>query len=476
MRFELWYLVVGVVLTVVALLDSHVRRLPITQSILFLVVGLLCGPWVGIGAIRMDPIDQSHLIERLTEIGVIVSLFGAGMKLRTPIWAREWLLPVSLASIAMVITIAGVTAVGYFVIGLPRGVAVLLGAILAPTDPVLASDVQVEHPTDRDRVRFGLTGEAGLNDGTAFPFVMLGLGLMGLHELGEFGWRWLAVDLLWMIVGGLTIGAVLGSLVGRLILHLRQTRKESVGTDDFLAIGLLASAYGAALMLHTYGFLAAFAAGLALRRVEVRAMMAIAERSPQVEAEALRDAESANVGTEGGEAKNEVDGASPGEQQLAIDVTTSTSEQPAASDVKHAPAYMAVAVLSFIEKAERLAEVGLVILLGGMLMRSTVSWHAVWFVPAMFLLVRPIAVYVTTRHLPLNAVQRRLIAWCGIRGIGSIYYLMYAINHGVPKEHAGFMVAIVFTTVAVSITVHGISVTPLMAHYRARHAKPAPVA
>ena len=140
----------------------------------------------------------------------------------------------------MTITVGFVALIGVVGFNLPLGAAVLLGAILAPTDPVLASDVQTEHPWDVDCLRFSLTGEAGLNDGTAFPFVMLGLGLLGLHELGEFGWRWLAIDVLWAIVGGLGIGSLLGNLVGRFVLYLRREHKEAIGTDDFLALGLIA--------------------------------------------------------------------------------------------------------------------------------------------------------------------------------------------------------------------------------------------
>src|SRR5919206_497446 len=135
----------------------------------------------------------------LTPSAVLISLFTAGLKLRTALTDHRWRLPVRLAVESMIVTVGLITLVGVVGLGLPLGAAVLLGAILAPTDPVLASDVQVEGPTDQDRLRFGLTGEAGLNDGTAFPFVMLGLGLIGLHELGQAGWRWFAVDVVWAV-------------------------------------------------------------------------------------------------------------------------------------------------------------------------------------------------------------------------------------------------------------------------------------
>ena len=128
--------------------------------------------------------------------------------------------------------------------------------------------MQVADPQDRDRLRFALTGEGGLNDGLAFPFAMLGLGLLGFHELGPWGARWFAIDCLWAIAGGLLIGAASGRLVGNLVLYLRVRHREAVGFDEFLALGLIALAYGIAVLTHTYGFLAVFAAGFALRRAE----------------------------------------------------------------------------------------------------------------------------------------------------------------------------------------------------------------
>ena len=130
-----------------------------------------------------------------------------------------------LATVSMFVTVALIAAVGMLGLGLRSGAAVLLGAILAPTDPVLASDVQLAHPHDHDRLRFTLTGEGGLNDGTAFPFVMLGLGLLGLHE---FGTGWTPVARGRRGLGrrrGLATGAALGTLVGRLVVHLRSVRR-----------------------------------------------------------------------------------------------------------------------------------------------------------------------------------------------------------------------------------------------------------
>jgi len=422
-----WYIVVGVLLVVMALVGTLLKRLPLSTSLLYLAVGVGLGPW-GLGWIRLDPLTSAALLERVTEVAVIVSLFTAGLKLRLPLTSGRWWLPVRLASVSMVLTIGLITAAGVWLLGLPLGAAVLLGAILAPTDPVLASDVQLAHPFDRDRLRFGVTAEAGLNDGTAFPFVMLGLGLMGLHDIGPGAWRWAAVDVLWSVAVGLGVGAAAGTLVGRLVLYLRRTHKEAVGLDEFLSLGLLALAYGLAILLHSYGFLAAFAAGVALRGVEAR---------------------------HSGE-----------EPPPDVDVTAAAgAAEDAAIDPDKAPAYMAQAVLGFNEQLERICEVGVVLLLGGMLTRAYLPGEALWFAAVLFLVIRPAAVFAGLAGTRLPGPQHRLIAWFGIRGVGSVYYLAFALGHGLHGDAATRLTGLTLTVVALSIAVHGVSVTPLMARY-----------
>lgn len=427
---ELWYVLAGALLVVMALSDSMLQRLPLTTAMLYVVVGVVLGPLV-LGWFELDPIDDARLIERCAEVVVIISLFAAGLKLRAPLNQKRWLVPVGLAFGSMTLTVALITLVGTTLLGLPVGAAVLLGAVLAPTDPVLASDVQVDHPKDRDLVRFSLTGEAGLNDGTAFPFVMLGLGLLGLHELGTAGWRWLAVDVVWAIGAGVGIGALLGTLVARVVLYLRREHKEAVGLDDFLALGLITLAYGLAIALHAYGFLAVFAAGLAVRRIERRHT----GDAPPADVAAASEAEDA---------------------------------EHAATHPDTAPAYMAQAVLGFSEQLERIGTVGVVLLVGTMLMPSVLALPVLWFAPLLLLVIRPLAVGPVVWLSGLSGMRGRLIAWFGIRGIGSIYYLAYAISHGVPEQEAQALVAITLWVVATSIVVHGISTTPLMRLYTRR--------
>jgi NhaP-type Na+/H+ or K+/H+ antiporter len=335
-----------------------------------------------------------------------------------------------------------VTSIEPLAMGLPLGAAVLLGAILAPTDPVLASDVQVSDPQDRSRLRVALTGEGGLNDGTAFPFVMLGLGLMQLHPLGDFGLRWLLLDVLWAVAGGLGLGAALGTLMGRLVLHLRLRYQQALGYDDFLALGLIALSYGLALLLLTYGFLAVFAAGVALRRVERQA-----SRAAQPAAGAAATAPAAVVAPSP---------ALPG---------SSAAPDEAATHPAHAPAFLASALLGSSEQIERIGEVAAVVLVGVLV--SGVDWSLVpwWFVPALFLGVRPLSVALGLAGAPTVRPQRLLIGWFGIRGIGSLYYLGYALNHGLDAQLAPSLIALTLAAVVASIVAHGVSVTPLMARY-----------
>lgn len=433
MTIEFWYLVLGVLLVSVAMFGSFLRDLPLTAAMAYFLLGIALGP-LGTGALRIDAVGSSVLVERLAELGVIVSLFTAGLKLRLPFNHSLWWLPLRLAFLSMAVTVGLVALAGTLLLGLPLGAAVLLGAILAPTDPVLAASVHLRQAGDRDPLRFGLTGEAGLNDGAAFPFVMLGLGLLGLHELGEWGWRWVAVDVIWATAGGLMIGAVFGAVTAQGVIYLRRKHREGVGYDEFLAFGLIALSYGAAVILHAYGFLAVFAAGLALRMVERRKTVRVA-----------------------GEDK-------PPQEVVAAD-------QSGGEDPRHAPIFMAEAVLAFNQQIERVVELALVLAVGAMLAPEIMPASAIWFIPLLLLVIRPVAVFIGMVGSETSFSQRSLIGWLGIRGIGSIYYLAYVINHGVAGETAARLASLTVLVVAVSIFLHGASATPLMRIYEKMKAK-----
>lgn len=420
------FMAVGALFVLRALSGTVLKRLPLSTAIVYLAIGFALGPH-GLGIVEFNILAGSKTVEHVTEIAVIVSLFSAGLKLRVSLRDPLWRVPLRLASFSMVVTVGLVAIVGWAGLGLSIGAAIILGAAIAPTDPVLASDVQVATAQDVDSLRFSLTGEAGLNDGTAFPLVMLGLGLVGVHELGTLGMRWVAVDVVWAMVGGLVIGAACGTAIGRLVLYLRRTHREATGLDDFLALGLVAISYGSALLLHAYGFLAVFAAGLALSRL---------------------------VRVEPGDtATQELEAAPSKADELAVGHKT-------------APAYMVDSLLGFNEQLERIAEVGVVVLIGMLLSTGTFTANILWFVPLLFLVIRPMAVAIGTYGISMLPAHRLLISWFGIRGIGSLYYLAFAMSHGLQNGEAITIVNIVLGTIALSVVVHGVSVTPIMKRYQ----------
>ncbi len=437
MTFATWAFIIGALLIVMVLSGTLLSRLPLSTAMLYLAAGFALGP-AGWGVLTPHPLAHAALLELVAEVAVLISLFSVGLKLGLPLRDRHWLLPVRLAFVSMAFTVAMIAAAGILILGMPPGAAILLGAILAPTDPVLASAVQVESSGDRDRLRFSLTGEGGLNDGAAFPFVMLGLGLLGLHDLGAGGWRWLAVDVIWATAGGLLIGGTLGALIGRLVVYLRTRHQESIGLDEFLALGLIALAYGAAVICHAYGFLAVFAAGLALQRVK--------EQSGMI-----------HVFVAGG----------AGQQREPVN-------DKHATHADQASAYMMQAVQGFNEQTERIGELAVVLVVGAMLPFANLSVGTLVFMALLFLAIRPVSVWLGLIGGPVSRDQRIMIAWFGIRGIGSVYYLMYAIDHGLPRALAEQITAITLATVTFSIVLHGVSVRPMMNLYLRRKARQDP--
>jgi NhaP-type Na+/H+ or K+/H+ antiporter len=230
------------------------------------------------------------------------------------------------------------------------------------------------------------------------------------------------------VAAGLGVGTLCGAGIGKLVLYLRRVHREAVGLDEFLSLGLIALSYGIALLIHAYGFLAVFAAGLSVRRIE-------REHS---EVAAPADVEQA--------------GASSDEQ---------------ATDPKTAPAYMARAVLAFNEQLERVGELAVILVVGAMLADIERVAPGVWVALGLFVIIRPAATLLTLFRSPLSRPQRAFIAWFGVRGVGSIYYLAYALAHGVPGPAARMLTDITLVVVAGSIILHGISVTPLMQRYSA---------
>lgn len=266
-----------------------------------------------------------------------------------------------------------------------------------------------------------------MNDGAAFPFVMLGMGLLGLHQLGEFGLRWLVVDMLWATLAGIAIGIAGGWGLAHIATRLRRKKPVPALLNDFLGLGLIGMVYGLSLWLNAWGFLAVFFAAVALRHTETSLTDTTQETRQQLLPEAL------------------------GEKRASIPEQHVSEES-----------------LIFKEHLERLSELVLVLLIGGMLFVDSWSWRAVGLALFVFAIARPVSVMIGLIGSGTPWRIRGLAGWFGIRGIGSIFYLMYAVQHGLPEALALELIHLTLIVVALSILVHGISVKPLMSMFRRR--------
>jgi NhaP-type Na+/H+ or K+/H+ antiporter len=431
-----WYLIVGGVLIFMGVAATTFKRLPLSAAMLYLAIGFALGP-SGLGLLQLDIARDAPVLRPVTEVALLVSLFAIGLRLRLPLVAPMWALPLRLGFVAMLLTIPLLTLVGVLLLDLGWGPALLLAAILAPTDPVLAHDVQVQDSGDLDLLRFSLSGEGGLNDGIALPFVLLGLALCTsstAHGHDAPGWRFAfeATVATVGIAGGLVIGGGLGWITTWSVAWLRTRHAQALGLEGFFALGLIALAYGAAQLAHCNGFVAVFAAGAAMRRVEHRAS----------------------------------GGRSPRE---AIGIVDSEDVVATAADPQKAHAYMAESVLGFTIELERIAEVAVMMIVGNVLATSGAmlfTWQSALLIVALFFIVRPIAVEASLLGSNASHAQRRLMSWFGIRGIGSFYYLALALEtmpHGAQTLRP--LVPLTLAVITSSVIVHGISATPLMNWY-----------
>ncbi len=397
--YILWLTGAGVLIALVAWLPLALRRLPLSLPIICIAIGagVFLLPAV---SLRPMPLSFPKLTERFTELVVIIALMGAGLKLDRLFSWRRWAVTWRLLAITMPLSIAAITLIGGWGLGLSWTAALLLGACLAPTDPVLASDVQVGPPKsgEEDEVRFGLTSEAGLNDGLAFPFVNLAIALaLASSTGGPWARDWLLHDVLWEIGAGIGGGWLIGKLFGWLTFHVPAESKLAQTGDGLIAIAATFVSYGVTEIFDCYGFLAVFITALTLRRSH-------------------RDHEF---------------------QREMHDIT---------------------------EQVERIAMMALLLLFGGALVSGLLvplRWQDLLAAVVIILLVRPAAGLIGLTNFPADRAEKLTLAFFGIRGVGSFYYLAYALNHAELAE-AERLWAIVGLVALLSILLHGLTVTPVM--------------
>lgn len=388
----------GVLVLLVAWLPMVLKELPLSLPIICVAFGYAVFRFVGLDP--PDPLTYPQATERLTELVVIIALMGAGLKLDRRIGWRSWMITWRLLAITMPLSILLIALTGWAVAGLPPAAALLLGAALAPTDPVLASDIQVGPPKsgEEDEIRFSLTSEAGLNDGLAFPFTLLAIGLaLNGGTPGAWTVEWFAVAVLWKLAAGVGMGWLIGRLLAYATFRVPNRARLSRTGDGFVSLGITFIAYGVTELIHGYGFLAVFVAAVALRD---------AERNHDYH-ETLHD---------------------------------------------------------FIEQAERMLMMVLLVLFGGALAHGLLyplTWGSAAAAAIILLLVRPVAGLAGLAGTTLPLEERLTLGFFGIRGIGSVYYLAYALNSaefGVPNH----LWALLGLIVLCSILLHGTTVTPVM--------------
>ena len=445
MSFLAWIALAGGMLLIMALSAAYLRRLPVTSSFIYLAFGLAVSPaWLDV--IRIDFIRESVVLEHLTEIAVIISLFVGGLKLRLPLTDPAWTAAYRLAGPVMIASIAGVAVAAHFLLGFGWPAAFLLGAVLAPTDPVLASSVTVNDAADKDRMRYGLSGEAGFNDGTAFPFVIFALLWMQYDSVGDWTVGWAMHRLVWAVPAGLLAGYWAGKGIGQLAIRLRIRSPGTVAHGDFLAMALIALVYAGAEAIGAWGFLAAFAAGIGFRRTEARTTQTHPAPGHLASQEA---SDSGHLLPH------------PPAEQFA-------GKAAEEEELKHptmAAGHMVAEIISFGDTAERLLEMMLVVLLG-ICLATYWDWRAVPLALTLFIVIRPSFTMLFLLKTRTRVTQRLLMGWFGIRGIGSLYYLSYALNHGLDNQSAE-LVGITLSVVGLSVALHAIT-SPLLSIYESK--------
>ncbi|WP_306057705.1 cation:proton antiporter [Natronococcus wangiae] len=411
--YDVGLILVGIVLFGVSILPRFVSDRAISLPIFFVSFGLLAfGLPTGLPA--PDPLEQGILTERLAEFGVIIALMAVGLKIDRPPGLRAWVSTWRLLAIAMPLSIAGAALLGWWYVGLFLPTAVLLGACIAPTDPVLASEVQVADPGDgpngagpvdgsdeidrENEVRFALSSEAGLNDGFAFPFtnLALALALVGIAP-GNWAGEWLLIDVVYRIVVGAVLGVALGWVVARLVFLTNPETQIAKSVQGLEAVAGTLLVYGTTELAGAYGFIAVFVAAVMIRDYE---------RSHDYN-----------------EALHEI-------SELA--------EQTA----------MAVIMLFFGGA-----------IAGGLL--EPLTLEAIVAAVAIVFVVRPVAGIASLLGFDRGWAERGTIAFFGIRGIGSFYYLAHGLNEGAFTD-ADLLWALVGAVILLSIFVHGVTATPVV--------------
>jgi NhaP-type Na+/H+ or K+/H+ antiporter len=265
--FDVPLLVFGAVLMGGALLSGLAHRSFLSLTALFVLTGFLLGEGAT-GVLHIDP--GSGFVAVLATVALVVILFRDGLEVEAEMLQREWRLPFRKLVVAMPITAGIVAVTAHLVVGLSWTESFLLGALLAPTDPVLSSSV-VTNPRVPRVIRHSLNLESGLNDGLALPAVLAFAALLRQGEQDFTWWQFVLQDV--------TLGFVYGIALGFLAaLALPTSRGLTAGIPDhqksLYALGTAFATYGIAVLLplEGNGLIAVFvcAITLGIRRADLR--------------------------------------------------------------------------------------------------------------------------------------------------------------------------------------------------------------
>lgn len=374
------------------------KKLKISYSVIYVALGALMYAFIDTLP-DPNPTRENLITLRLTELVVIISLMGVGLKIDQRFSFKAWAIPLRLVSVTMFLSITATVVLAHFWLGFNIASAMLLGAALAPTDPVLASDVQVGPPLEKDRsnVRFSLTAEGGLNDGMAFPFTWLAIALVINQYSSELIGTWFIQDFIFRIIIGVVSGLALGKGIGYLLFHLPKKTNESTTADGFVALSATLAVYGLTEMLHGYGFIAVFICSVTIRNYEM-------------------------------------------DHKFHLELH------------------------SFMDQIERILVAVVLILFGGSLVNgilSIMNWQFVLLGLASIFVIRPLCASLSLFKKGLQLKEKWVISFFGIKGVGSLFYLSFALNEA-KFENAAEMWCIVSFIVLCSILIHGFSATKSM--------------
>lgn len=398
--YTLSLIFVGIVVLVGAVAMSHQHERAFSASVFYVLLGGLAA--VGMSALDVRPLspEGNHvLLERLTELALVVAVFSAGLTVERQVERRSWISIATLLLAVMPLSILAIAAFGVWAMGLPFGVALLLGAVLAPTDPVLAGDVGLSEPGGKvyGEPRLSLHTEAGFNDGLASSFVALAIFVVERGGSGWFG-QWALANVLYGAGFALLLGAGAGVTAAFTLTRARTRGLLSHDHDGLVAIGFALLLYGVTQALGAYGLLAVFAAGFTFRRHEY--------------------------------------------------------EHEIHSAIHHGTE-AAGKVLELLV----LLMLGSMVTISGLRAPGVSGWL---LAPLLLLVIRPGLVLATANPRLMSLRYRAFLGFFGVRGVAALFYASVVVDsHTLTATEQHVVVWTTIACVLTSIIVHGLSATPM---------------